>query len=278
MYLIIKQTDMKKSLLFIGAVLTILVLSAYSFMNWDEKEMATIEKSEIIEAVSNAETTSEEKKKNTFEGFIYDIGPRFSPVKKELVQNATSIDDFYDKIHLQEIEELKSVSIILVINDKQSHFREVGYTSEFNEAQLELLKSSNYDTNFIVRTDYLEKNKVSGILEHSYSTPHLTIVPEKQATHFMGKETLKSYFKENCEEVLKDVDPEKLLAAKIYFTISENGIINKVYQDRPSGYPEVDKRMLQLIKELPGSWSPAENAEGEKVEQELVVSFGLMGC
>ena len=36
--------------------------------------------------------------------------------------------------------------------------------------------------------------------------------------------------------------------------------------------------MIQLIKNTPDQWVPAENEKGEKVEQELVVSFGLMGC
>ena len=28
----------------------------------------------------------------------------------------------------------------------------------------------------------------------------------------------------------------------------------------------------------PRAWQPAENAKGEKVDQELVISFGAMGC
>jgi hypothetical protein len=36
--------------------------------------------------------------------------------------------------------------------------------------------------------------------------------------------------------------------------------------------------MTELITNFPGTWEPAENSKGEKVDQELVVSFGLMGC
>jgi len=36
--------------------------------------------------------------------------------------------------------------------------------------------------------------------------------------------------------------------------------------------------MIELITKTPGEWQPAENYKGEKVDQELVVSFGLMGC
>ena len=36
--------------------------------------------------------------------------------------------------------------------------------------------------------------------------------------------------------------------------------------------------MIELIYKIPGTWQPAENAKGEKIDQELVLSFGLMGC
>jgi hypothetical protein len=33
-----------------------------------------------------------------------------------------------------------------------------------------------------------------------------------------------------------------------------------------------------LANNLPGKWQPAENAKGEKVDQVLVLSFGIVGC
>jgi len=36
--------------------------------------------------------------------------------------------------------------------------------------------------------------------------------------------------------------------------------------------------MMELIKNTPGNWNPAENSKGEKVIQKLVFSFGIMGC
>jgi hypothetical protein len=36
--------------------------------------------------------------------------------------------------------------------------------------------------------------------------------------------------------------------------------------------------MAELIANTSGEWIPAENAQGEKVEQELVLFFGSMGC
>ena len=269
---------MKKSILFFSAALIILGLSAYSFMNWDTEETTTLETSVANKEIASTKPAIEKENRKVFDDFIYDVSPRFGSIKKEIVQNARSIDAFYDEEPLQKIETLKSVTVILVIDDKQSDIREIGYSNELNDAQLELLQSSDYGTNFIVRADYLEKNKETGDLEDSHSTPHLTIVPEKQATYFMGKETLKDYFRESSKESRVNVDPEKLQPAKVFFTVTKNGTIKNVYQDRLSGYPEVDKKMLELILNLPGTWEPAKNTKGKKVDQELVVSFGLMGC
>lgn len=268
---------MKKKFLFFGVLIIILSFTTYGFINWENIKPASEESALVI---NNEILPSEQPKKDNkvFEGFIYDIGPRFAAIKKSDIDNATSINDFFDEEHIERIEKLNAVSVILVIDDKQSEIREIGKNEMLNKEQLTLLHSLDYSTNFIIRTDYLEKNDVSGMLEHAYSTPHLTIVPEKQASHFMTKETLKSYFKENCKDVLENVDPEKFLAAKLYFTVAKDGTVKNVKLDRDSGYPEVDNRMIELINKLPGTWDPAENSQGEKVEQELVISFGLMGC
>ena len=36
--------------------------------------------------------------------------------------------------------------------------------------------------------------------------------------------------------------------------------------------------MLELMRNAPGKWIPVENSKGNKVEQELVVKFGMPGC
>ena len=126
--------------------------------------------------------------------------------------------------------------------------------------------------------DLKEKNAETGVLEDTRWTPYLTIVPEKQAEYSEGKEALMKYLKENSEDARAHIIPEKLQPAKLYFTVTKNGTIAHVRLDRSSNYPVVDKRMIDLITNLPGKWEPAENLKGEKVDQELVISFGLIGC
>jgi len=217
-------------------------------------------------------------KKKVFTDFIYDVGSRFEAIKKRDVDKATSIDAFFDEKQLQSIVSLKSVSIILIKGDKRTDTQTIGDSDKLTTAQLKLIQSFGYSTNFLIKAEYQKINKETGEIEDSYSTPHLTIVPEKQATYIYGKTALKKFLKENSEKARTNVDPEKLKPAKLYFTITKNGSIKNVKLDRPSGYPLVDKTMIELITKTSGKWIPAENYTGEKVNQELVVSFGLMGC
>lgn len=231
-----------------------------------KKDLASITKTEV------------KPKINVFNDFIYDVGPRFGSITKSEVVNATTIDAFLSEKELKKIQSITSVSIIPFRNEKRIEHFETGNSMELTAGQLHFLKNAEYSTSFVVQVNYQQRNESTGTLEDNYASPHLTIVPEKQASFLDGKDALKAYLKLSTEEVRKDVDPEKLQPAKLYFTVTKMGTIENIHLDRPSGYPEVDKKMKELISQVPGTWLPAENAKGEKVDQELVVSFGLIGC
>lgn len=268
---------MKKSIIIFCAVLITLGLTAFGVINWNDTKINQLETSVSKDVASNTQVIYKVNNK-IFSDFIYDVGPRFGPIKKGDLDKARTFDDFISEEHAKQIVSYKSLSVIYIINDKQSEIRETGYSDKLTAAQLELLQSADYSTNFLIRADYQEKNKETGELEDSYSTPHLTIVPEKQAAYVNGKDTLMEYLKENSKEVRANVQADKLQPAKLFFTVTKNGTVENVKLDRSSNYSAVDKKLIELISKTPGTWEAAENSKGEKVDQELVVSFGLMGC
>jgi len=213
-----------------------------------------------------------------FPDFFYDLGTRFRGIKKEDLNKARSVIDFLPEEQTQRIVLYKSVSVIILEDDKQTDIRETGNTEILTKKQVELLQSAEYSTNLLIRADYQIMNKEIGLLENSYSTPYLTVVPEKGAVYVSGKEMLLEYLKENNRENTLQVKNNKLQAAKLYFTVSKKGAITNVNLVKSSGYPSIDKAMIELIINAPGTWEPAENYKGEKVEQELVISFGMIGC
>ncbi len=268
---------MKKSIIIFCAVIITLGLTAFGVINWNDSTQDQVQTFVGADVASHSQVVGPINNR-IFTDFIYDVGPRFGPIKKGDLDKARTFDDFISEEHAKQIVSYKSLSVIYIINDEQSEIRETGYSDALTAAQLELLQSADYSTNFLIRADYQEKNKETGTLEDSYSTPHLTIVPEKQATYVNGKDALIEYLKENSQEVRTKVIAEKLRPAKLFFTVTKIGTIENVKLDRSSNYPAVDKKMIELISKTPGNWEPAENFKGEKVDQELVVSFGLMGC
>ncbi len=268
---------MKKKFLIFGTALVALGLMAFGYISLNNGAAVQLEPNTKSDIADNTKT-KEKIEKRIFSDFVYDVGPRFSPIKKEELNKVKSVSDFLDKEQLQRIESFKSVSIIIIKGDKESDNRKTGNGDLLTTSQIELLQSSGYSTNFKIRAEYKQKNKNTGLIEDSYSTPHLTIVPEKQAEYAYGKKALIEYLKDNINEHTANVDPEKLQPAKLYFTVTKTGAIKNVNLDQTSNFPEIDKKMEELISNLEGIWNPAENFDGEKVDQELVISFGLMGC
>lgn len=213
-----------------------------------------------------------------FSDFIYDVGPRFGPIKKGDLNKFTSFADFMEDDDAKQVLTYKFVEVIIIENDKETSTRESGNSAELTSAQVNLLRTSDYSTNLKIRADVTQKNRQTGKPEDSYWTPHLTIVPEKQAVYVDGKDSLMEFLRENSKESWVHVVKDKLQPARLYFTVTKNGTIDNVTLDSSSNFPEVDKRMTELIKQAPGKWQPAENKKGEKVPQELVLFFGLMGC
>lgn len=263
---------MKKNFQLVGLILLTVFIFSCSNGNNSEKEVV------LEKDIASVTPTETKPNKNVFHDFIYDVGPRFGSIKKSDVDTATTIEAFLNQKELQKMESITSVSIIPFINEERLALHANGTTKELNESQLKMLQDFGYSSSFVLRVDFTEISEATGELITGYTTPHLTIVPDKQATFVDGEDALKAFLKMSTEEVRKNVDVEKFKPAKLFFTVTKDGSIKNVRLDRSSGYPEVDEKMKVLIKQVPGTWLPAENAKGEKVDQELVVSFGTMGC
>jgi hypothetical protein len=268
---------MKKHLIPFCTALAILSFTSCSNTTKDKLKTNQLEPSMGKEMAINTQTTNTTKRK-VFTDFIYDIGPRFGPIKREVVQKARSIDAFISKEELEKIEHIKSVTVTIMAGYIISDIIETGTSASFTEAQLKLLKGSDYSTNLMIHVEFQQMNPQINALENNYASSYLTIIPEKQASYLFSEDTLKDYLRVQSEESRVGVDPKKLRPAKLYFTVAKDGSVENVRLDRSSFYPVIDETMITLIKNLPGSWTPAENVNGEKVKQELVLSFGLLGC
>ena len=264
------------------AITLSIVLSVFSQVacNSNPKSEVSLTSIENVDSEDMAMNTSlkEKPQPKLFEDFIYEVAPRFNVIKKTDLDKVSSFGDFIGEEHAQRIVSYSSVSVIILDGQEKTDIQETGNSGVLTPAQIKLLQSSDYSTNILVSAYFQEKNPETGQVEEQHWTPYLTIIPEVQASYSGGMDKLKRILKDKSQDARKGVDPEKLRPAKLFFTVTKNGLIENVHLDRTSGFQLVDKKMIELISTTQKDWKPAQNSKGEKVDQELVVSFGLLGC
>ncbi len=274
----INTSDMKKSILVFSTALTSFGLMAFGCMNVSTS--TSIDESQTNTMVEYFNNLGPSLYMDQTGGqILYDVSPRFmGTVTKEELNEVTSMAYFLSNDLTESIVAYKSVSVIILDHNYNFIKTEKGDTELFNASQLKLLRSAPYSTDILIRADFQEKIEVTGELRDNYSTPHITVVPEKQAVYVSGKDALIAYVKKNTNKYLSEIRVDELKPGKVRFTISTEGKVDNVFLDSTSGYDPLDEEVLELIAKMPGTWEPAESAKGEKVEQELVFAFGTIGC
>ncbi len=266
---------MKKSILVFTAILT--TLTAFGYLSWhssDSPDEKTGCKKTITKQTPYVHPAYLPKAPN----FYYGLGTRFLPIKKTDIMKVTSALELFPKRDQEKIISFQSVNIIIIENDKQTNTQERSNNAELTQAQIKLLRSAPYSTNIKVSSNCLAENWATGVAESSHYSPHLTIVPEKSAYYKKGDKVLIDFFRVNNRNNTYGINTAELSPAKLYFTVTSNGRIKNVHLPHSCGYPKIDQAMKDLIKQAPGAWVPAENAQGQKVDQELVITYGIGGC
>lgn len=209
----------------------------------------------------------------------YDLDSRFVlTVTKERLRAARTIHDIVPGHLEQNGVSYTAVSIRILEGEQRTDIVEVGEGHELNAAQLKLLRSLDYSSNFMIRATYSVKNRASGVTSWEVATPHVTVVPEQEAMNSNGMEALIEHVKQGTSDFGYIVDAQELRPGKVFFTVNEVGAVTDVRLTGSAGYPALDARVLELVNSFPGTWAPATNAAGQPVPQEFMFSFGTVGC
>lgn len=268
---------MKKSILIIGAVILSGGLLA---LNYFQEDAAATEQSSSLKTSSikfNDRLAGQMGIMNKVP-FALDMGPRFRPITKSRLDTVLSFEEFLSPEELEMIVEVKQLELIIFEDEKFSDIRLQTKGMRFSEEQLKLMRKMAYSTNFTLRADYVKEGPIMGHRIIDYIAPCLSLVPEKQAEYLPGNGAFYEYVREGAGKVFDKTQGERLGAANLYFTVYPNGEIGELELKSSSNHPELDQKIIHLMEELPGEWEAAENAEGEKVAQQMVLSFGTFGC
>lgn len=260
------------------AILLSLSLTTVGCMSMNDSATGQVETSNT-QVVAFDQQVVADSKDRLIPKFSYDVDSRFiATLTKEDLHKARSLADLFPGEQTESIVSCHSVWIIILDDYRETEQSAAGVSEVFNPAMINLLQSVDYSANILVKANYRQKNEETDEWRGFYSTPHITIVPEKQAVYIPGKAALIEYLKANSVGKTALVQKDKLKSGKLYFTVSQEGTISDVKLASTSGYPAIDQTMIDIITQAPGKWEAAENAKGEKVDQDLVFSFGTIGC
>lgn len=266
---------MKKTILIISTVLITSSLTALGY-TWGATETGHEEVSSNETVSCKKEQPKKAKVKEERE-FIYNVDHRFNTtITKEKLFTAKSVIDLVPKSATEGMSDFREVKIA-VLAEGDDPF-EMGKIGALNSAQLTLLKTTDYSTNFYIEAYCKNESPDAGKSDNYRFVYYLTIVPEKVAQLEGGQMALINYIKKKSKDEVAKVKMDVLKPGKAYFTISKNGKITDVKLDSESGYTSLDQKMVDLITAFPGTWTPATNSKGENIEQKLVFSYGYMGC
>ena len=269
---------MKKNILIICAVLATFSFMAFSYIN------RSIAETSQEEATCSNSVDVDTDFLNTFFNkadvdLSYDVGSRYMrTVTKEDLHKAKSILDIVPEDPKVLIESYYSVTVNILDDNYNTVISETGDGPKLTAAQIKLLRSVDYSTDIMIRSEYQQKSWDNGALRYNYSTPYVTVVPEKQAVYAKGNDKLIAYAKENTKEFAAIVKENEIEDGKVTFTVTKEGKVANASITATSGYPALDKKMVDLVSNMPGTWESATNSKGEKIEQKFVFSFGIFGC
>ncbi|WP_055434945.1 energy transducer TonB [Lacinutrix algicola] len=255
-------------------ILSLSILITFSFTSCNNPSKNTIELKDIAQLELANQNMNPGKAESEY---YYGIGSRFEAISKTDLRNITTIFPFNRDQENEQIEKVNSTEIIIIENDRQTEKRTYGTSEKLNESQIALFKSLDYNNNFSMKTLFQEKNTDALTSEEKKFNPHYTVTPEKEATYVEGEDAIVNYLIINTKEETADLDNKKIRPAKIYFTITKEGNIKHVRIDRTTGYPVLDKKLIELISNISGQWEPAQNNNGEIIEQEFAFTFGPKG-
>jgi hypothetical protein len=266
---------MKKSAIMFCTVLTSFSLMAFGYMNWSNPKVCNNETSCVKKVDSDDGLAISCYKQNDLD-LVYQVSSRFiNLITEENLHNAKSIIDILPNKATRSVETYSNVTVA-VIHD-EGEITEINEDEFLSPAQLKLLQTTDCTSNLHITANYKNKNEESNYYSNEL-VYYMSVLPEKQAEYAEGYDALIEYLKTNSEEKTSIIKKEKLKPGKVSFTITTEGLVTDVKLTSTSGYTTVDKTLVELITTLPGQWHSATNLKGEKVNQELVFFFGLVGC
>jgi TonB family protein len=188
------------------------------------------------------------------------------------LKNAKSIADVIAYYLGSWVVSYDSVVVVTTSNGRQQ--KAIGKSENLTEEQKEILATADMFSNVFFFIKHKSKNSVTSELENGEMLVKLMVRPETEAVFNGGMDGLIDYLKENSEEQVKQLAVKQGFVAVVNFTINEEGNADEIDVAESSEYKGIDEVLKQLLKNMP-SWTPAQDAIGNKVPHKFEIIFGF---
>lgn len=207
----------------------------------------------------------------------YNVSSRWwRQLSREELKNARSLEDVFRESDFRDARPFRN-SRVIVLGDELAHLEQESSDSQFfNGAQKQILQEADYNSSLLV-TGVLEPQESGPSVRDSFLY-YISVVPEQRAEYLDGFEALVRHVKSHSIKEFEEIGVKNLQPGQVSFSVDEKGRVGNAKIKATCGHKKMDAKMIRLIEEIPGIWVPAKNADGENVSEELVFSFGRMGC
>ncbi|WP_235297140.1 energy transducer TonB [Portibacter marinus] len=203
---------------------------------------------------------------------IYNVDTRYiHKITKSDLREAREVKEIFPEKVLDHIVEIKDTKLVLLDQEENQEIK--GSGAKLTKQQIDLMRTFDYSTDF-----YLEVNAMNSSGYTDRIVYYTTVIPEKKAEYQAGSDELLKYLRTESTQATIGIHEGQLKPGQIAFTIDVEGNVSGVKLQSSSGHGPFDKRMQELIEELPDGWNPAKNEKGLPVEQKLILFFGIQGC
>lgn len=199
------------------------------------------------------------------------ILPYISINKKALkeAENLVDINRHYKPSWVKEF-----VAVEISATKKGQLQQVVSKSDQLNLAQKELINTADIDTKIMVNIKYIPDNTLKNNDVKTFNFDFI-VEPENNAKYIGGDEKLSQYLEKNAIVEIPSSTFKNYDLAMIKFAVNEKGRIINTKLFNSSTHPKADELLVEAIRQMP-DWQPAEYENGQKVQQEFVLTVGNM--
>ncbi len=188
-------------------------------------------------------------------------------------------DSYFTQADFLRILHVETIEMTVIHNGKNESLKAVG--TALSVEQRQMLSMADVGTDLSFNFSFKFKHPLNEDREmHLLKTGKYTVslVPEKVAEYAGGNRKLNAYLIEHIITKFPDAASIKMIQqAAVKFVINKSGDVTEVKMANSTGNVLIDHYIINAVLNMP-KWKAAEDTNGNKINQCILIPFGGEGC